>query len=275
MRVAALLLLGSASGFAPPRSPLLSAPLLRNAAVRKFAPVAVASADDAPPADTSPLPPSAASPSGVLDAADAVYRFSRPHTIRGTLLACFTGVGRALIEAPEYLPLLLPLLPRALLGVLALLLGNLFIVGINQIYDVEIDEVNKPFLPVAAGRISPRVAWALVLAAGAGGLAVVRATFSPLIQVLFAFGTAVGALYSVPPFQLKRFPVAAGITIATCRGFLLNFGTPRTIRTRAPPARAPPLTPALLSLQACTTRRARRSASRSCGARPSPSSPAS
>ena len=232
--LAALLLVCSASGFAPPRSPLLSAPLLRNAAVRKFAPVAVASADDAPPADTSPLPPSAASPSGVLDAADAVYRFSRPHTIRGTLLACFTGVGRALIEAPEYLPLLLPLLPRALLGVLALLLGNLFIVGINQIYDVEIDEVNKPFLPVAAGRISPRVAWALVLAAGAGGLAVVRATFSPLIQVLFAFGTAVGALYSVPPFQLKRFPVAAGITIATCRGFLLNFGTAaHRSRTRA------------------------------------------
>ena len=276
MRVAAALLLSSASGFAPPRSPLLGAPLLRNAAVRKFAPVAVASADDAPPADTSPLPPSAASPSGVLDAADAVYRFSRPHTIRGTLLACFTGVGRALIEAPEYLPLLLPLLPRALLGVLALLLGNLFIVGINQIYDVEIDEVNKPFLPVAAGRISPRVAWALVLAAGAGGLAVVRATFSPLIQVLFAFGTAVGALYSVPPFQLKRFPVAAGITIATCRGFLLNFGTnPRTIRTRAPPACASSHAALLAPAQACTTRPARRSASRSCGARPSPSSPAS
>merc|ERR1719506_2960125 len=82
--------------------------------------------------------------------------------------------------APPRSPLLgVPLQPRALLGVLALLLGNLFIVGINQIYDVEIDEVNKPFLPVAAGRISPRVAWALVLAAGAGGLAVVRATFSP------------------------------------------------------------------------------------------------
>ena len=24
--------------------------------------------------------------------------------------------------------------------------------------------------------------------------------------------------------QLKRFPLAAGLTIATCRGFLLNFG---------------------------------------------------
>ena len=43
------------------------------------------------------------------------------------------------------------LLPRALLGVLALLCGNGYIVGINQIYDVDIDTINKPFLPVAAG----------------------------------------------------------------------------------------------------------------------------
>lgn len=43
------------------------------------------------------------------------------------------------------------LLPRALLGVVALVCGNGYIVGINQIYDVEVDKVNKPFLPVAAG----------------------------------------------------------------------------------------------------------------------------
>ncbi len=43
------------------------------------------------------------------------------------------------------------LLPRAALGILALLCGNGFIVGINQVYDVDIDAVNKPFLPVAAG----------------------------------------------------------------------------------------------------------------------------
>lgn len=43
------------------------------------------------------------------------------------------------------------LLPRAALGVLALLAGNGYIVGINQIYDVDIDTVSKPFLPIAAG----------------------------------------------------------------------------------------------------------------------------
>jgi len=162
--------------------------------------------------------------SSLADAAETVYRFSRPHTIRGTLLACFTGVGRALMESPSLLCMLPALMPRALLGVLALLLGNLFIVGINQIYDVGIDEVNKPYLPIAAGRLTPRAAWAIVLGSGVAALAIVRAVFNPLIFGLFAFGTTIGGLYSVPPFQLKRFPLAAGITIATCRGFLLNFG---------------------------------------------------
>lgn len=43
------------------------------------------------------------------------------------------------------------LLPKAVLGVLALLCGNGYIVGINQIFDDDIDKVNKPFLPIASG----------------------------------------------------------------------------------------------------------------------------
>ena len=134
-----------------------------------------------PQEDTTAAIPDASLLEQAGEAADAVYRFSRPHTIRGTLLACFTGVARALIESPIYLALLPALMPRALLGVLALLLGNLFIVGINQIYDVDIDVVNKPFLPIAAGRISPRVAWGLVVGSGLAGLAIVKAAFNPLI----------------------------------------------------------------------------------------------
>ena len=34
------------------------------------------------------------------EAAGALYRFSRPHTIWGTLLACFSGVGRVVFENP-------------------------------------------------------------------------------------------------------------------------------------------------------------------------------
>ncbi len=37
-------------------------------------------------------------------------------------------------------------------------------------------------------------------------------------------GWTLGAIYSVPPIRTKRNAVAAGLTIATVRGFLLNFG---------------------------------------------------
>ena len=37
-------------------------------------------------------------------------------------------------------------------------------------------------------------------------------------------GWTLGAIYSVPPFRTKQNPILAGLTIATVRGFLLNFG---------------------------------------------------
>ncbi|KAG8458747.1 hypothetical protein KFE25_005278 [Diacronema lutheri] len=160
--------------------------------------------------------------------ANALYKFTRPHTIRGTILASFAGVARALIEHPSAISL--QLVPQALRGLLALLLGNAFIVGINQIYDVEVDKINKPFLPIAAGEISPQVAWALVLGSLCGGLLTVRLCFSQLIFGLYALGLSIGGLYSLPPIQLKRFPIAAGLVISTVRGFLLNFGVYYAVR---------------------------------------------
>jgi len=37
-------------------------------------------------------------------------------------------------------------------------------------------------------------------------------------------GWFLGGIYSVPPIRTKQNPIAAGLTIATVRGFLLNFG---------------------------------------------------
>lgn len=79
----------------------------------------------------------------------AFWKFLRPHTIRGTILGTTAVVSKALMENQQAIDW--GLLPRALMGLVALLCGNGYIVGINQIYDVSIDVVNKPFLPVAAG----------------------------------------------------------------------------------------------------------------------------
>ncbi|GAB5368365.1 hypothetical protein AAMO2058_001313000 [Amorphochlora amoebiformis] len=152
----------------------------------------------------------------------SVYKFTRPHTIRGTILASFAGVCRVLLEAPNALNL--GLIPRASLGLLTLLLGNVYIVGINQIFDEKIDKINKPFLPIAAGELSAKIAWLLVVASGVAGLALCKLKFGTLIFSLYSFGLAIGTIYSIPPFYLKQNPIAAGIIIATVRGFLLNFG---------------------------------------------------
>jgi heme O synthase-like polyprenyltransferase len=105
----------------------------------------------------------------------ALYKFTRPHTIRGTILASIAGTVRALVDTPGAIANAQwgAMLPRAVIGMVALLLGNAFIVGINQIFDRDIDVLNKPFLPVASGEMSGRVAWATVLFSGIVGPAIV------------------------------------------------------------------------------------------------------
>lgn len=159
---------------------------------------------------------------------NAFWKFLRPHTIRGTILGSMAVTSKALLENPALIDW--GLIPKALLGVLALLCGNGYIVGINQIYDVDIDAVNKPFLPVAAGELSPTLAWFLCIALAAGGLAITTFNFAPLISKLYAFGLFLGTIYSVPPLRLKRSAVAAFMIIATVRGFLLNFGVYHAVR---------------------------------------------
>jgi len=48
--------------------------------------------------------------------------------------------------------------------------------------------------------------------------------FPFLLFKLYMVGWFLGAIYSVPPIRTKQNPIAAGLTIATVRGFLLNFG---------------------------------------------------
>lgn len=153
---------------------------------------------------------------------DAFWRFLRPHTIRGTALGSVSLVTRALIENPNLIRW--SLLLKALSGLLALICGNGYIVGINQIYDIGIDKVNKPYLPIAAGDLSVKSAWFLVLFLAVAGVLIVGVNFGPFISALYCLGLFLGTIYSVPPFRMKRYPVVAFLIIATVRGFLLNYG---------------------------------------------------
>jgi homogentisate solanesyltransferase len=114
--------------------------------------------------------------------------------------------------------------------------GNAFIVGINQIYDEDIDKVNKPFLPVASGELTKRNAWVIVLASVIVGPLLVYRTFPTLLFQLYTLGLGLGTIYSVPPLRTKQNPILAGLTIAVVRGFLLNFGVYYAVKDAIPGA---------------------------------------
>lgn len=82
--------------------------------------------------------------------------------------------------------------------------------------------VNKPYLPIAAGDLSVQSAWFLVLFFAAAGLLIVGLNFGPFISSLYCLGLFLGTIYSVPPFRLKRFAVAAFLIVATVSCFFLS-----------------------------------------------------
>lgn len=160
-----------------------------------------------------------------------LWKFSRPHTIIGTSLSVLGLAAIALAVTGEvaFFSHQSPLLPmRAAIASLlftwlACLGGNLYIVGLNQLEDVEIDRINKPGLPLAAGEFSQHQGRAIVATAG------ISALLLALTQGWFLLATVlsslvIGTAYSLPPLRLKRFPFWAALCIFTVRGLIVNLG---------------------------------------------------
>ena len=150
-----------------------------------------------------------------------LWRFSRPHTVIGTtvsivclyLIAVDTLPGLGLGEGAWDL----------FWTLVAGLAVNVYIVGVNQIEDVEIDRVNKPFLPMAAGEMTHEQARAVV--AASAGLAVVLAVTQGAVETVAVLAAlAVGTAYSTPPLRLKRFPALASLSISGVRSVVVNLG---------------------------------------------------
>ena len=150
-------------------------------------------------------------------AATALWRFSRPHTVIGTALsvAGIYAIAAHELGAPPAYDLACTLV--------AALCVNVFIVGVNQLTDVEIDRINKPGLPLAAGDMT--IAQGRVIVAATGALPLVMATTQGWAELLaVAAALAIGVAYSVPPLRLKRFPALAAASISVVRAAVVNLG---------------------------------------------------
>lgn len=92
--------------------------------------------------------------------------------------------------------------------------------GINQIYDIEVDRINKPARLLPAGLMTLREAWTIVLACFA--LAWLQAWWiSRDCFWLVLAASFLTTIYSAPPLRTKRHGFWANITIAIPRGTLL------------------------------------------------------
>jgi len=145
-------------------------------------------------------------------------RFSRFHTIIGTTLSIVVLYLLAL-SFSGYENLHLPELALTLLSCLG---ANIYIVGLNQITDVEIDRINKPWLPLASGAFSMRTGYWLIGVSVLVSLGI-AAWFGRYLLLTVLLSLALGTAYSLPPFRLKRFHFWAAFCIIAVRGVIVNL----------------------------------------------------
>jgi len=148
-----------------------------------------------------------------------LWRFGRPHTLIGTTLSVLGVYVLVAVDVAEVGDRLGDLLAT----LVAAWSVNVFITGINQLTDVEIDRINKPFLPIAAGDLSPRAGRRIVAASAA--LPIAMALTQGWIEIAAVLaGLVVGVAYSLPPLRLKRWPALAALSISGVRALVVNLG---------------------------------------------------
>lgn len=162
-----------------------------------------------------------------------LLEFSRPFTLVAPALGFASGAATAAGAAPRE-SWHSDLLVYPLIGLVMAAVLNAASNALNQIYDLDIDRVNKPKRPLPSGRLTLKDAWVFTWITYA--VALLLAWFVEpggrhecFWIVLVA--TAITVLYSVPPFRTKRLGIWANVTIAIPRGVLLKVAGWSAVKT--------------------------------------------
>ena len=165
----------------------------------------------------------------------AYVDLARPFTLVAPALGFASGAATAIGAFPRevWRPSLIvyPLIGSIMAAVL-----NAGSNALNQIYDLEIDRVNKPKRPLPSGRLPMTAAWAFTIAAYLVALALAWLVAPDGRHECFwivVIATAITVLYSVPPFRTKRLGIWANVTIAIPRGVLLKVSGWSAVKTIA------------------------------------------
>ena len=159
--------------------------------------------------------------------------FGRPFTLvapaLGVVSGAFTAIGARPHEVWSWALLVPPLI-----GALMAAIFNAGNNALNQIYDLEIDRVNKGKRPLPSGRLTMAEAWGFTAATYVATLVLAwmvdpagrhECFWIVLVAVVMTY------VYSVPPLRTKARGMWANITIAIPRGVLLKVAGWSAVKT--------------------------------------------
>ena len=163
----------------------------------------------------------------------AYVDLARPFTLVAPALGFLSGAATAIGAAPpEHWSaglLVAPFIGSAMAALLNA--GNN---ALNQIYDLEIDRVNKPTRPLPSGRLTIGQTWVFTAVTYALSLVLAWLVAPGGRHECFwlvAVAVVCTFLYSVPPLRTKRLGIWANVTIAIPRGTLLKVAGWSSVKT--------------------------------------------
>ena len=166
--------------------------------------------------------------------ARALASLARPFTLLPPALGVVSGAVTAWGAGHHKLPVTAGLVRPVVYGALMAATLNAANNAVNQIYDLDIDRVNKPMRPLPSGALSMRDAWTFTLVACALAWVLAwLATPGTAHECFWIVVVTTGLcwIYSAPPVWTKRRGIWANITIAIPRGVLLKVAGWSTVKT--------------------------------------------
>ncbi|XP_071737123.1 homogentisate phytyltransferase 1, chloroplastic-like [Rutidosis leptorrhynchoides] len=160
----------------------------------------------------------------VINFVDVLYRFIRPYAAIGTVLSVAAMSLLTLNGLSDFTPLFFTKALQALVGGM---LMQMYVCGFNQICDIELDKVNKPYLPLAAGELSMTTAIIVSSLSAIMSLAVGWLVSSPPLFWGLVGWFIVGTAYSanvLPYLRWKRFPFTAAFYMLMARALVVPIG---------------------------------------------------
>ncbi|KAF9662082.1 hypothetical protein SADUNF_Sadunf18G0016400 [Salix dunnii] len=166
----------------------------------------------------------------VIQLLHSFYQFSRPHTVIGTVsfmfLQYFIDIKLMFLMKRKTISDLSPTFFMGLLKALVpSVLMNIYVVGLNQLFDVEIDKVNKPYLPLASGDFSMGTGVAIVSASVLTSFAMGIMFQSPPLLSALLISCVLGSVYSIelPLLRWKKKAFLAATCIMVVRAIVVQL----------------------------------------------------